>query len=282
MKQKNRNTHTSNETPVAGSGSAAAPINPETETAHRVVNIRPAKGARSSIFDMDETPVGESVGHKLQVSQEARQTLAQAKDLWDASAGQSVEAEELSAKAALQLSTAAIAGEMSPQEVSGALGDVFGFKPKADGSTGTTPAGQGEAIRKRIVRLTAAKRFVDSGEAADGFFKGMVPDAQATIKLKDNRNVDVTPKDVIKMTFNGELGFWAAYEAFAAIKRSTQVPVPLAMNVKRIAEIAEYLQKDGIAEQFVKNGTLRQAYKSLWTIIRVVAEEAGELAQKAA
>lgn len=264
MKRQTNRTHQNNK-PQTGNGETAAPMG-DTETAHKVVALRPDKGNRKNIFETDLKDVSQSTGHKLQVQQEARQRLAEAKDLWAMGAERAEEAKEIAAKASLLLSTARIAGELSADEVSGALGDIFGYKPKKDGSPSKTPNGQGEAIRKRIVRLSAASEYLANPTSQDGFFKGCPEDRV---------------RDILNRTVNGDLGFWAAYEEFAALKREQMVSVPLAFNSKRIAEIAETLQKDGAAKAFVNNAALRQAYSALWAIIRVVGEEAAEMANAA-
>lgn len=276
--QSHRNTHT--DTPQAGNGeSVAAVMDTESETAHKVVSMRPAKGVRKSIFDMDLQPVSEATGNKLMVVQEATQQLAHAKDLWAEGEGRAEEATEIAGKASLLLTTALLSGNIKREEVSAKLGDVFGYKPNADGKPGKTPLGQGEAIRKRIVRLAAAQEFISNGEASDGFFKGLTPTSKATITVKDGRKIEVTVKEAFDLINKGEIGFWAGYEAFAAIKRAAQVPVPLAYNANRIAEITAVLQQPDAPALFVKNMALRKAYAGLFAIIGVVAEEAANVAE---
>jgi hypothetical protein len=263
-KHNQRNSNRNNNAPAGDEGAAAAPMG-ETDTAHKVVSIRPSKGNRDNIFAMDEKEVSSDTGHKLQVMQEVRQRLAEAQDAYMGGVEREKEANEIAAKAALMLSTARLSGEVNQEEVSAALIDVFGAKPKSDGTPGKTPNGKGEYIRKRILRLAAAQDYAN-GEVTDGFFKGCPRDEVA---------------DILGRTVNGTLGFWAAYEEFAELKKAQQVSVPLAFNAKRIVEIAETLQKDGAAKQFVSNPALRKAYSSLWQIMRVVGEEAADLAAAA-
>lgn len=258
------NTHT--DQPQAGSSDAVAAIAKNEATAEKVVALRPSKGQRANIFEMEAVETSEGVANNLQVKQQARQLLAQAKDLYGEGGAKENEAKEVAAKAAILLSGARFNGSMTSEEVSAALGDIFGYKAKADGTPSKTPDGQGEAIRKRIVRLADANDYVN-GARETGFFKDMPADKV---------------RDIIGQFRNNQLGFWASYEAFGALKREMAVPVPLAFNVKRIAEIAETLGKDGAVKAFMANKALRDAYGSLWAIIRVVGEEVAEQMEKAA
>ena len=265
--QKNVNNRNNNNAagPKAGDGtsSAAAPMG-DTATAHNVVSLRAGKGAAGLFWDEAET--SQETGNKLTMMQEATQLLAHAQDLFSEGTGKEAEANEIAARAGLVLSTLRLTGAATQDEISAKLIDIFGAKAKADGTPSKTPLGRGEYLRKRIQRMALAQDYVN-GDAQDGFFKGCPKDEVADILHRINA---------------GTLGFWAGYEEFAALKKAQQVTVPLAFNTKRIVEIAETLQKDGSAKQFVSNPALRKAYSSLWRIMEAVALEARELADKAA
>jgi hypothetical protein len=258
-RQSNHNIH-DDASPQTGDTSPAAAKSVETATATVVALRKPHRDAGNSLFG--DVPVSETVRDSLKTQQEARQLLAEARDLFVQGEGKAEEAKEVSARAGMLLSTARFAGAMTGEQVSAALIDIFGAKAKADGSPSKTPLGQGEAIRKRVVRLADAQDYVD-GTRETGFFKDL-------------------PKDKVREVLgefkNGHLGFWAAYEAFAAVKRENASPVPLAFNAKKIAEIVITLGKEGDGAEgavnvLLSNKALRDAYADLWEMIRLVAGE---------
>ena len=264
VKQTNRNTHKA-ETATAG-------------TAENVVEIRKPKGKRGNIFETEKHQLKDDPAHSLQVQQQARQLLAEARDKFDQAGserggddklgtGLVREAKEIAAKAALLLTTARINNEITAEQVNGILGDIFGFKPMKDGKPGKTPMGQGEALRKRIQRLTTARDYV-SGANTQGFFENCPTDKV---------------REVLDQTLNGTRPFWQAYEDLATIKNSLRTPPPpLAFNVKKIIEIAETLKKEEAVKMFVENEALVDAYADLLRLAKTVGEQAYEMAEKAA
>lgn len=268
VKTTNRNTHTNkSETETATAG-----------TAENVVEIRKPKGKRGNIFETEKHQLKDDPAHSLQVQQQARQLLAEARDKFDQAGserggddkmgtGLVREAKEIAAKAALLLTTARINNEITAEQVNGILGDIFSFKPMKDGKPGKTPMGQGEALRKRIQRLTTARDYV-SGANSQGFFEGC-----------PKKNVE----EILTQTLNGTRPFWQAYEDLAKVKNAMRSPPPpLAFNVKKIIEIAETLKKEEAVKIFVDNEALVDAYADLLRLARTVGEQAYELAQQAA
>lgn len=243
------------------------------ETAAKVVDLRPAKGARANLFEMRQNELSDAAANKVQQLSEARQRLAEAADLF-AEAGDEKnntgivgEAMAAASKASLLLYQARVTGNISADDLTGILGDQFGFKTKSDNVTPSkTPDGRGEAIRKRIVRAVQGHEYVNGGDGGR-FYAGLPTD-----KIEG----------VLHSVESGELSFWQAYDNLAAIKRENANKVELAFDPKRIAAIAEKLQEEGAANAFVKNAALADAYTALYTIIRLVGEEAATLIKKAA
>lgn len=252
---------------------------PTSGSSETVVELRKPKGERKgNIFATEKHSVQDDAAHALQIEQQARQILAEAQDKFRQAGtdkggedklgtGLVREAKELAAKAALLLTTARIADEMSQDQINGVLLDIFGAKPKKDGTPGTTPMGQGEALRKRIQRLVAARDYV-SGATKDGFFANC-----------PEQNV----REVLDQTMNGTRPFWQAYEDLAKIKNETRTPPPpLAFNVKKILEMSKDLGTEGAVKMFLENEALVQAYSKLLDLAQTVGEQVYEIQNKAA
>lgn len=235
-------------------------------TAQKVVDLRPEKGARANLFEMRQQEISEAVSNKVHQLSEARQKLAEAADLYSEGEGKETEAQEAASKAAILLYTARTAGTISADELTGILGDQFGFKDKQDGTPSKTPKGRGEGIRKRIVRAVQGHEFVNGGDGGR-FFAGLPSDEIA---------------DVLSAMEGGEYTVWRAYDLLAQIKRENANRVDIAFDPKRIASIAAKLQEDGAVAKFVQNAALRDAYTALWSVIRVVGEEAAAAIKQAA
>jgi hypothetical protein len=257
-KTSNRNTANQNtitETAAASSDNAA-PAN--------VVTMRPAKGERVNLFETINQEVSEAQAQKVNQLSEARQRLAEARDLWLQGAEHETEAREMAAKAARALYAARTAGTLSGEELSALLGDQFGFKMKQDGKTPSkTPDGQGEAIRKRIVRAVQAFEHANGINENHRFFENIPAEA-------------VEP--VLNQLASGDVGIWTVYDRLAKIKAENSAgPIRAELDPKRIAALAEALNKEGVAKAIATNMALAAAYADLFKMIQVVGEEAATL-----
>jgi hypothetical protein len=236
------------------------------EAAAKVVAMRPAKGSRTDYFEQRDVEISDAIANKVQQLSEARQRLAEAADLYREGDSKSAEAKEAADKASVLLYRARVNGTVSADELSAVLGDQFGFKAKQNGEPSKTPNGQGEAIRKRIVRAVQAHEHVNGGDGGR-FFQGLPEDEV---------------QDVLTNMESGDIGFWAAYERFAEIKRDHAVKVNPAFDPKRIAAIAEALQEEGAAKTIRANKALADAYVGLRKMIALVGQEIAALDKKAA
>lgn len=266
VKKSNRSSQPSPQPETVAAEQPETANETATDTAENIIAMRPGKASRGNIFEQRQQEISKAVADKVQQLSEARQRLAEASDLYGEGSAKEKEAKEAAAKAAILLYRARTAGTITPDELSGILGDQFGFKPKQNGEPSKTPLGQGEAIRKRIVRAVQAHEYVNGGDGGR-FFSGLPEDEC---------------EDILHRMTDGSLGFWAAYEAFAELKRDNQTKVSPAFDPKRIAAIAEALAEEGAARHFVNNKALEDAYTGLFTVLQIVGEQAAELRKKAA
>lgn len=240
---------------------AAQPVLEATgEHTAEVLSIRLSKGTRSNIFEQEAVRIAEAAAAKHQQLSEARQKLAEAKDYYQKGAEFSTEAEQAASRAAVLLFEARHSGQVSADEVSGILGDQFGWKAKKDGTNSKTPAGAGEGIRKRIVRAVNAAAYVDgTTEKPDAFFEGLPEDEVAAV-INDMRKP------------NG-ISIWQAYNNFADIKKGFNVRLPMAFDASKIAKLVEQLSEAGAGDKVRSNNSLRSAYGGLLRILAVIGTE---------
>lgn len=241
---------------------------PQTETetaaleqASNVSNLKiRGKGERLSLIDNVAREANEVIAEKMRTLGQVRQSLAEASDLFSQGAKEEVKAKEVAAHAGLKLYQAQAFGILSKDEVSATLGDIFGWKEKKDGSPSKTPEGQGEAIRKRVVRLVQARDYVVEGEG--GTFFSDLPEDEVSQVLAE---VD-----------QGDLTIWQAYERFADIKRESTDRLPTAFNPASIAKLAEQIAQGG-ADRMIADSNLIVAYKALRDAINLADQTAAEM-----
>lgn len=217
-------------------GQAAATVSANDGVAHKPL---------VKIVVKDMAKVAEE---KLTLLGSVRQRLAQAADAFSDINSEANEATEIAADAAFRLYQAQVNGLLSKDEVSAVLGDAFGYKPKADGTPGKTPAGKGEDIRKRVARLYAASRYVNAGEA-DAFHKDMPSDGVAQI---------------VGSMEQGGVTIWTAYDSLGKLKAEGRPDaVPPAFNPKTLAAMVEKLTSTGAVAAIGENAALQTAHMAL-------------------
>jgi hypothetical protein len=230
----------------------------------RNIEMKKSNNAVVNIFAEVEIAKAAIVEHKLTRMQNVRQKLAHANDLFGEGDAKAKEATEIADEAATGLYQARTEGLADANEVSGLLGDVFGYKPKTDGKPGKTPAGQGEAIRKRVVRATAAYDHLNGGDGGR-FFEGLTAESANSDGL--------TLADVVHNVGTGEMSIWTAYEKFAEIKREQTVKTDIAFDAKRIAGIVGSLSEEGAAASVRAMPELILAYAELIKVLRIIGEQ---------
>jgi hypothetical protein len=216
---------------------------------------------RPTIFDKAQETLTSEAAEKTILASKARQRLAEAADLFGEGEGKAKEARSIAQEAAFSLYQGRAKNLFSPDEVSSILGDQFGFKAKKDGKPSKTPEGQGEVIRKRIVRLADAYQYAYQNEDK-AFFNGLPVDDVKGILL----SVDV-----------GQLPVFTAYDYFADLKKEHSSRVDTAFNPKAVMKLAESLAADGAAMKLVGNPDLVLAYTTLRDVIQLVGEAAAAL-----
>jgi hypothetical protein len=245
-----------------------------SEEAANVVSMRPAKGKRENIFETQAVAMREQAAAKVAVMGTVRQRLAHAFDLFSEGGEKEQEAKEEADASAIALYQARRDGIISADEVTAALGDIFGYKSKdkavqhpvtaADPKASRTPFGQGEAIRKRIVRAVQAAEHVDDVQSSrffEGLDKGKVADVLNRLGNEAN-----------------PLSIWSAYDYLAEIKRQNMVRTNPAFDPKRVAGIVEALSEEGAADIVAANPALVTAYGALLSVLRILGEEAAKKA----
>jgi hypothetical protein len=217
---------------------------------------------KNNLFTQAATAVSRKAAEKVNLMGNVRQKLAEAADLYKEGDDKAGEAREVAGKAALTLYQARIDGLLSGDEVSATLGDTFGYKNKSDGTPGKTPAGQGEAIRKRVVRMAQAFDYVQNGDGGR-FFEGL-PEEEI--------------QDVLKQVEDGDITVFWAYDRFAEIKREHLTRTEMAFDPKRIGNLVEKLSEEGSADIIRNDPLLIAAYGALIDILNVIGEQQAEAA----
>ena len=228
----------------------------DTGTTNEVVSIKSGGTRKANLFSQAASTLNAAIADKMAIMGAVRQRLAEAADLYKAGDDKRDEATAIADKAAVNLYQARSKGSISGEEVSAILGDVFGYKPKTDGTPGKTPAGNGEAIRKRVVRAVAADNYV-SGNDVDKFFDGLPADEIGA---------------VLNAVSAGDMSIWTAYEKFAEIKREHAVKNEMAFDAKKIAAITDRLSASDAVAIMQGNPALIAAYAGLMEVLTAIGE----------
>lgn len=267
MKKTNqRNTTT--ETAVGG--------NPVSDNSATVVHLGiRGHGARKSIFETASEEISKATARKVTLFQSIRQNLAHAKDLYDEGSDKAGEAEGIAAKAATELYQVRTTGAASNEEISALLVDIFGAKPKSDGTPGKTPAGPGETLRKRLVKAAQAFEYCRDPEGSNiKAFAGLNP----TEDTDDDGNSLQSVCDALDA---GTTTLWTAYPVFSAIVRAHKTKTDRAFDPKHIASLVESLSEEGAADIVRNSSALVTAYAALTQVLAVIGEMPVEASEAA-
>lgn len=261
--RKTTSNETASDKPLGGQ--------PETGTAEKIVNL----------WEVNENSLSSKVAAKMTETSKVRQALEMVRQLANEGDDKSEEAEREADKASLRLYKGRIDGLYTAEEVGGILGDIFGYKPKTDGTPGKTPAGMGEHIRKRIVRaVNAAAAVTDNAtfvDKPDRFFETVSPDDIAPIVEALNRKVDALdlPEDE-QPPEQSTVTLWTAYNKFADVKREATERVDAAFDPRKIAAIVGSLSQEGAANKVRNNSALFESYKALWDSLKIIGSVPAE------
>lgn len=176
-----------------------------------------------------------------------REELSEVIALQSQESAKASEVSDKSGKVALRLYDGQIAGIFSKDEVSALLGDAFGFKMKADGSPSKTPEGQGEQIRKRVVRAVSVADFLQGKADRPAFIgEGLEGDAQSIMSALNN----------------GEISIFTAYNNLGELKEKKE-SVPAHLDPVKVLKMANELMKEEVAAVIVQSEGLKAAYDTL-------------------
>lgn len=224
-----------------------------------------AREAGSSLFALSRATVGQSVVNKQAFLGDIRQRLAQVADESKAHGEHAQETEALADTSGTRLYQARVAGVITQDELNGLLGDVFGYKPKQDGTPGKTPAGMGELIRKRVVRAVQGTDFISGGDGGR-FFETMDPAEVAPVIASIGR----TKKNEKGETVSDGISLWMAWKKLGDMKSQGTVRLPFAFDPKKILSLTESLSEAGAREKLMGNPSLLKAYGGLFDQLRIL------------
>lgn len=234
--------------------------------AQEETNVRQI-GQRPNAFAIRQSETGNVAADKISLLGSVRQRLAEAVELSKLGGEKAQEAEDIANVQSLRLYQARLmTGGIDANELSAMLGDVFGFKPKQDGTPGKTPNGLGESIRKRVVRLVGAAEYATSGEGG-AFFTNLPPEKVAdVVSLVEYRAAHPDEPDK-------GMSIYRAFDKLAEIRKETLAPRPAAwMDPKAIAGFVGKLREPGAVAVVMDTPGLETAYSALWAVLTVVGE----------
>lgn len=197
------------------------------------------------------------------------QQLAEIADIQAGDSEQNARAEELSSNVAFRLFTGQTGGLLSPDEVTGILGNQFGWRKKGDAKQvarnvseqSKTPYGYGETIRKRITRAVKAHSFANGAEP-DNFFK-----------VFSREDVE----EALQAVVEGETSIFTLYNNLQDDRRELTAnddgPVNAAYDPGKVLKLVQKLTEEGAVEQFAQNPALLIAYASVTEAIEAITDE---------
>lgn len=207
---------------------------------------------------------------KQRLLTEAAQFLAEAHDGFGETDNLNQSAAETADKAIHKLYQGIADGDVTREEVSNTLCNIWGFKvsPTTGKASKSTPAGQGEVIRKRVNRLADAALFV-------AFVEG-TSDVEPTSFFEELEAADVAP---IVNEANAGGSAWTAYEKLTKLAAANRQRGELAFDAVKIAKLAAKIGEsiEASAKIIRGNDALADAYAGLRANINLMSEAAGNL-----
>ena len=231
MTENIKSASTSPALAIVGTGGTAN----EAETTNR-----PATDARGNPVSYSEQRKLEAAAGdtSLTVIQDSKQLLAEAADITRREGELTEEAKTKSGQAALLLFTALSNQRISEEQVTAAVGDVYGYTMKKDGTPGKTPVKAGSAIQKRVFRAAKIANFVNSNGNANGdslFYN---------VSLDSDDGSETSPMTVASLyagMISGDIPLFTAYDTFTKIKANSKPKASPAFDAKRASALADDL-----------------------------------------
>lgn len=268
MTKEIKSASTSPSLAIVGTGGTAN----ETET-----STAPATDARGNPVSYSEQRKLEAAAGdtSLTVIQDSKQLLAEVADITAKAGGLTDEAKTKSGQAALLLFTALSNQRISEEQVTAAVGDVFGYTMKKDGTPGKTPVKAGSAIQKRVFRAAKIANFVNSNGNANG------DSLFDNVSLESDDGSETSPVTVASLyagMISGDIPLFTAYDTFTKIKANSKPKSSPAFDAKRVSALADDLATlDVSVEAFLGNAALAGAWDKLVAVWREVDMEAGRV-----
>jgi hypothetical protein len=258
-----KNTKTSSPSPEM----VVETVADNSEQAANVLSIAASKSRRAGPLDRIDVLMTEAARIKNTNLQAARQKLAEAADYAKEGEARAKEAAETAGQGAFLLFEARRAGAIDDGEVTGVLGDTFGFKPKKDGTDGRTPAGMGEQVRKRVVRAVNAWNYVNNN-VSDKFFDGLPKDDVAAIinSMEPERNKD---GEIVK---NGTSPF-TAFDLLTKLRQKNVSRTPAWFDANHIGKLVDGLAAPEAIDNIEGNDVLLAQYAALRRMIEHINSE---------
>jgi hypothetical protein len=276
--------------PAPANGNNDIALNPDPSLRHAEIVGTKVGPKVQNLLDIHSKNIRGKVARKAELLGHARQKLAESRDYLNKGDEESAKAKETSGQAALFLYQAQVEGVASANDVTGALGDSFGFKRKGKpGETvraghpeaSKTPAGQGETIRKRVVRMFNAWDYV-ANDNADRFFDGLPKDKVEQIV----REVGCPDPDNAGKWVTADKNIFTAYDGLSEIKREAANPrLPAALDSQHIYKLVDQLSDRNAWPILRGSESLIAGYsaiKDILTIVFSVPEEGEEAMAEAA
>ena len=251
----------------------AAPLAIEEAPTPSIVSAMKPKGKPISIIDILAAENSEASVGKTATMQEARQLLARFVEMTEDSGHITREAATLSGRASFLLTVALSEGHISETDVTGAMGDVFGYVAKKDGTPGKTPNKEGSAIQKRVFRANGLATFVATGgKSGDGFFSGM------SLTSSTGGNSPRTVLDIYEGMKAGTIPVFSAYKYLQDVKSNNRPKASPTFDAAKVnAMVKDLGSLDVSVEAILSNAQLRGAYVALAEVWAIVTEEAGRV-----
>lgn len=202
--------------------------------------------AKAGLIEAHKAVITAAVEQKLATLDTAKAAFEDAKALYAAGDDKAAQGDEMADIGAKALYNCQLEGSVTKEETSALMGQIFGYKAKPDGTPSKTPAGQGEVIRKRIVRAVDAANYLNGNGDCPKFLEG--------VELGDAASV-------IGQFEAGHISIFTAYDKLGKLKeKATLHP---AYNPAMLAKIAAELLKPEAAKAIAKSPELLGAYTAL-------------------
>lgn len=240
---------------------APAPAATSSDKAADVKETSTKGGVSLKVKDLRDdvmAKVDGKISAKLTIIQTAKQRLAEAKDTFaDALALESA-ARSIAGDVAFALYQARLSDSIADAELSAICGDIFGYKPKRDGTPSATPEGKGEDIRKRV------RFMVSTTDAIYGRGDGPKPVQEATPEAI--KEIEA----IVETMERGEMPLYTAFDKVREALKKERTTVAKAVDPKFLDKLCDELCEDATAEIIRNSEVLIAVYARLGRIVDAI------------